>query len=42
MDQIDRKVMQKISLMPEGLSGAMTMKELVDLVEYLSTLKNKA
>jgi putative heme-binding domain-containing protein len=42
LDQIDRKVMQKISLMPEGLSGAMTMKELVDLVEYLSTLKNKA
>ena len=39
---VDRKVMQKISLMPEGLAGAMTMKELVDLVEYLSTLKNKA
>jgi putative membrane-bound dehydrogenase-like protein len=42
VDQIDRKVMQKISLMPEGLSGAMTMRELVDLVEYLSTLRNKA
>ena len=40
--EIDRKVMQKISLMPEGLSGTMTMKELVDLVEYLSTLRNKA
>ena len=39
---IDRKVMQKVSLMPEGLAGAMTMKELVDLVEYLSTLRNKA
>ena len=39
---IDRKEMQKISLMPEGITGAMTMKELVDLVEYLSTLRNKA
>ena len=39
---IDRKVMQKFSLMPEGLAGTMTMKEMVDLVEYLSTLRNKA
>jgi putative membrane-bound dehydrogenase-like protein len=39
---IDRKVMQKMSLMPEGLAGTMTMKELVDVVEYLSTLRNKA
>ena len=39
---IDRKVMQKMSLMPEGLAGTMTMKELVDLVEYLATLRNKA
>jgi putative membrane-bound dehydrogenase-like protein len=42
LDQIERKAMQKISLMPDNLSGAMTMKELVDLVEYLSTLRNKA
>jgi putative heme-binding domain-containing protein len=39
---IDRKVMQKFSLMPENLAGTMTMKELVDLVEYLTTLRNKA
>ena len=41
-EDVDRKAVQKISLMPEGLAGAMTMKELVDLVEYLSTLRNKA
>ena len=41
-EDVDRKVMQKVSLMPEGLAGALTMKELVDLVEYLSTLRNKA
>jgi len=28
--------MQKISLMPEGLSESMTEKDLVNLVEYLS------
>jgi putative membrane-bound dehydrogenase-like protein len=39
---VDRKVMQKVSLMPEGLAGAMTMKELVDVVEYLSTLRNRS
>jgi hypothetical protein len=32
--------MQKVSLMPDGMAGTMTMKELVDLVEYLTTLKN--
>jgi putative heme-binding domain-containing protein len=42
VEDVDRKVMQKVSLMPEGLSGTMTVKELVDLVEYLSTLRNKA
>lgn len=41
-EDVDRKVVQKISLMPEGIAGTMTMKELVDLVEYLSTLRNKA
>ena len=39
LDQIDRKVMQKNSLMPEGLSGTMSLQELVDLVTYLSTLQ---
>jgi putative heme-binding domain-containing protein len=29
----------KLSIMPEGLVGNMTQQELVDLVEYLSTLK---
>ncbi len=38
-DKIDRMVKQTISLMPEGLSEAMTQKDLLDLVEYLSTLK---
>ena len=37
--QIDRKVKQSISLMPEGLSQTMTQQELVDLVEYLSSRK---
>jgi putative membrane-bound dehydrogenase-like protein len=36
LDDIEKKVMQKISLMPEGLSETMTEKNLVDLVEYLS------
>jgi putative membrane-bound dehydrogenase-like protein len=40
--EVDRKVVQKVSLMPEGLAGTMTMRELVDLVEYLTTLRNKA
>jgi putative membrane-bound dehydrogenase-like protein len=38
---IARQVKQKISIMPEGLSQTMTKQELVDLVEYLTTLKNK-
>ena len=42
LEDIDRKAMLKVSLMPDNLSGTMTMKELVDLVEYLSTLRNKA
>ena len=42
IEDVDRKVVQKTSIMPEGLAGAMTMKELVDLVEYLTTLRNKA
>jgi putative heme-binding domain-containing protein len=38
-DKIDRLVKQNISLMPEGLSEAMTQKDLLDLVEYLESLK---
>jgi hypothetical protein len=29
------------SLMPEGLADGMSTKELVDLMDYLSTLKKK-
>jgi putative heme-binding domain-containing protein len=38
---VARQVKQKVSLMPENLGQAMTKQELVDLVEYLSTLKAK-
>jgi putative heme-binding domain-containing protein len=37
-DVEDRKV-SEVSLMPEGLAGAMTDRELVDLLAFLSTLK---
>lgn len=37
-DQIERMVQQTISLMPEGLNEAITRQELVDLVEFLSSL----
>ena len=39
-DKIAKMVKQTISLMPEGLNEAMTQKELVNLVEYLMTLKS--
>ena len=29
----------KLSIMPAGLQAAMTAQELVDLIEYLATLK---
>jgi putative membrane-bound dehydrogenase-like protein len=38
-DQVERKVQQKISLMPEGLNQAMTQADLVNLVEFLSRRK---
>jgi putative heme-binding domain-containing protein len=38
-EKLDRLVKQAISLMPEGLNEAMTQKDLVDLVEYLESLK---
>ena len=36
VDKVERKVQQKISLMPEGLTQAMTKADLVNLVEFLS------
>jgi putative membrane-bound dehydrogenase-like protein len=39
VDQVDRKVQQKISIMPEGLSGAMTKTDIVNLVEFLASRK---
>lgn len=39
-DDIARLVKQTISLMPEGLSETMTQQDLVDLVEYLTSLKS--
>jgi putative heme-binding domain-containing protein len=38
-DQVDRKVKQNVSLMPEGMSQTMTQQDLVDLVEFLSSKK---
>lgn len=40
-DQVASKKQLKTSIMPEGLPSAMTRKELLDLIEYLSTLRNK-
>ncbi|HEY3324368.1 MAG TPA: hypothetical protein VGP72_28210 [Planctomycetota bacterium] len=37
--QIVRKTRQRMSLMPEGLSGTMSRQDLVDLVEFLSQQK---
>jgi putative heme-binding domain-containing protein len=39
--QIDELVKQKISLMPADLQKTMTTQELVDVVEYLTTLKKE-
>jgi putative heme-binding domain-containing protein len=38
-DKVDRKVQQKISMMPEGLSQTMTRQDLVNLVEFLAGKK---
>lgn len=40
-DDIARQVKQKVSIMPENLAATMTKQELVDLAEYLASLKNK-
>jgi putative heme-binding domain-containing protein len=39
---IARRTKQKLSIMPAGLEQTMTGEELVDLVEYLSSLKHSA
>ncbi|MEQ9409625.1 MAG: NPCBM/NEW2 domain-containing protein [Fuerstiella sp.] len=40
-DEIDEKVKQKISLMPSDLQKVMTVQDMVDVVEYLQTLKKQ-
>jgi len=40
-EQIASKKMLKTSIMPEGLPAAITQEDMVNLVEYLSTLRNK-
>jgi len=37
--EIERREQLKLSIMPAGLQQAMTVQELVDLVEYLASLK---
>jgi hypothetical protein len=39
---IAKRTKQKLSIMPAGLQQNMTAQELVDLVEYLATLKKSA
>lgn len=41
LDEVEDKAKQKISLMPADLQKVMTTQELVDVVEYLQTLKKK-
>jgi putative heme-binding domain-containing protein len=40
--EIASRQVSKLSLMPAGLQAAMTAQELVDLVEYLSSLKKQS
>ncbi len=40
--EIEEKVKQSISLMPADLQKVMSVKELIDVVEYLTTLKEAA
>ena len=41
MSEVDQKKKQKLSLMPAELHKEMSEQDLVDLVEYLVTLKKK-
>ena len=38
-DQVEDRVKQPVSAMPAGLSQVFTVNEMVDLVEYLATLR---
>jgi putative heme-binding domain-containing protein len=40
VENIEKKIQQNISIMPDGLQTALTQQELTDLLEYLTTLKN--
>jgi len=40
-DQIDEMVRQSVSLMPADLTKIMTVEQLVDVVEYMTTLKKE-
>lgn len=42
MDDVDEIIKQKVSLMPADLQKNMTVRELADVVEYLTTLKKAA
>jgi putative heme-binding domain-containing protein len=37
--QVDRKVKQTISIMPEGMTQSISRQELIDLVEFLASKK---
>ena len=41
LDQIEELIQQKISLMPAGLQKTMKVDELIDMVEFLTTLKKQ-
>ncbi|MEZ6111521.1 MAG: c-type cytochrome [Pirellulaceae bacterium] len=38
-DEIEEMIKQKVSLMPSNLQQTMSVQDLVDVVEYLTTLK---
>ncbi len=38
--ELEKRTKMNISIMPAGLQQAMSVQDLVDLVEYLTTLKN--
>ena len=40
-DEVEDKAKQKISLMPADLQKIMTTQELIDVVDYMQTLKKK-
>jgi putative heme-binding domain-containing protein len=38
-DDVDTRILSKISVMPEGQEAALSRREFVDLIAYLATLK---